>query len=321
MSKTAQTIEIDADEPGFIGLQHIVATAGLEFDAFGRRSAGPINQGGGSGLLWMSRAFLAAGALLASAALALADGDMHQSPELVNAPIAAPAAVAPAAPVAEAAPPSRRSGRRRTRLARAHERRVARAAAALTRSVDPFGGIRHLTIGSVPAPLPPAHGDDVGAAVATLEAPAPAGNREAAAPTPDTSASAFEGAREAASHSLAEMLAKHAFEEGVPVALAKAVVRIESGGNARASNHGALGLMQIKWATARAVGFSGPAAGLLVADTNLRFGMKVLAQAYRDAHGDLCGALMRYQSGHLARRANAANRAYCARARSLMARG
>ncbi len=268
-----------------------------------------------------SRAILAAGTLLASASLALADGQMHQSPELVDAPVASAPSTAPTpVPVADRAEPRGRSGRRRTRLARERERRVARAAAELTRSIDPFGGIRHLTIGSVPAPLPPAHGDDVGSAVATLETPPP-GNREAAAPTPDTSASAFEGAREAASHSLAELLAKHAFEEGVPVALAKAVVRIESGGNARATNHGALGLMQIKWATARAVGFSGPAVGLLVADTNLRFGMKVLAQAYRDAHGDLCGALMRYQSGHLARHPNAANRAYCAHARSLMARG
>ena len=108
--------------------------------------------------------------------------------------------------------------------------------------------------------------------------------------------------------------------EAEPVGPGQVAVRIESGGNARAANHGALGLMQIKWATARAVGFSGPAVGLLVADTNLRFGMKVLAQAYRDAHGDICGALMRYQSGHLARHASAANRAYCARARSFMAR-
>ena len=199
-----------------------------------------------------SRAILAAGTLLASASLALADGQMHQSPELVDAPVASAPSTAPTpVPVADRAEPRGRSGRRRTRFARERERRVARAAAELTRSIDPFGGIRHLTIGSVPAPLPPAHGDDVGSAVATLETPPP-GNREAAAPTPDTSASAFEGAREAASHSLAELLAKHAFEEGVPVALAKAVVRIESGGNARATNHGALGLMQIKWATARA---------------------------------------------------------------------
>ncbi|WP_237482072.1 lytic transglycosylase domain-containing protein [Lichenibacterium dinghuense] len=268
----------------------------------------------------MSRAVLATGALLVSASLASADGQAHFSPLLQDTPTP-PIAAAPApAPVAEQAPAGRtRSGRRRTRIARERERRVARAAAALNRSVDPFGGIRHLTIGSTPAPLPPSHEGDVGSAVATLETPPP-GNREAAAPTPGTSAATFEGAREAASHSLAELLAKHAFAEGVPVALAKAVVRIESGGNARASNHGALGLMQIKWATARAVGFSGPAVGLLVADTNLRYGMKVLAQAYRDAHGDVCGALMRYQSGHLARHPNAANRAYCAHARSLMAR-
>ena len=102
-----------------------------------------------------SRAILAAGALLATASLALADGGIHQSPELVNPPIAAAPNAAPAPmPVAEKAEPRGRSGRRRTRLAWARERRVARAAAELTRSVDPFAGIRHLTIGSVPAPLP-----------------------------------------------------------------------------------------------------------------------------------------------------------------------
>lgn len=266
----------------------------------------------------MSRAFFVAGALLASASLAQADGQATFSPDLKDAPAPAPAAAA--ASQAPAMVPSRpKLSRRQARVARARERRVARAAAELSRSIDPTAGIRHLTIGAIPAPLPPGHPNDVSDAVATLERP-PSGNTEAAAPSPGAAVPDFAGAREAASHSLADMLARHAFQEGVPVALAKAVVRIESGGNARAANHGALGLMQIKWATARAVGFSGPAVGLLVADTNLQFGMKVLAQAYRDAHGDLCGALMRYQSGHLARHPSAANRSYCAKARSLMAR-
>lgn len=101
--------------------------------------------------------------------------------------------------------------------------------------------------------------------------------------------------------------------------LAQAVVRIESRGNAHASNGGALGLMQIKPGTARAAGFSGGAAGLFVAETNLHFGMKILGEAYRSSGGDVCRALMRYQSGHLASRMSRANRVYCSRARAIMA--
>ncbi len=105
----------------------------------------------------------------------------------------------------------------------------------------------------------------------------------------------------------------------MPVRLAEAVVRIESRGNPQASHRGALGLMQIKPETARAVGFSGGAMALLGAETNLHFGMKILAAAYRSARGDICRALMQYQSGHLATRVSPANRAYCSKARAIMA--
>ena len=245
------------------------------------------------------------------------------SPELMNAP----AAVAAPAPVAEAAPaPRGKASKRRTRVSRARHRSRPTELAA-TEPAEPAaavarGDAKTLTIGSIPAPLPPGHDDGkVADAVATLEAPppAPSGNTEPASRTAGPGATPSAGLREMGSETVAALLAKHALENGVPVALARAVVRIESRGNAHAQNHGALGLMQIKYGTARAVGFAGPAVALLVADTNLRYGMKVLAQAWRDAGGDLCGALMRYQSGHLARHASAANRAYCSRARAFMA--
>jgi soluble lytic murein transglycosylase-like protein len=122
-----------------------------------------------------------------------------------------------------------------------------------------------------------------------------------------------------ASSAVRELIRRHATENGVPVALADAVVRIESRYNPRASNGGALGLMQIKPQTARGLGYGGPAAGLFDAETNLRFGMKYLAQAYRLSHGDTCATVMRYQSGHYATRLSAANRAYCGKARAIMA--
>ncbi len=117
-----------------------------------------------------------------------------------------------------------------------------------------------------------------------------------------------------------EIIAKHAAANGVPFKLADAVVRIESTYKPHVSSSaGALGLMQIKPATARGVGFSGAAGDLYSAETNIRFGMKYLAQVYRQSGGDLCGTVMRYQSGAYAKHMNAANRAYCSKARSIMA--
>lgn len=143
--------------------------------------------------------------------------------------------------------------------------------------------------------------------------------QEPAAKTPAETRPDTNQAVETASPTLATLIAKHAAAAGVPVGLAQAVVRIESRGNARASHAGALGLMQIKAGTARAAGFMGNASGLLDADTNLRFGMKVLADAYRGAGGDVCRALMKYQSGHLATHMTRANRTYCSKARAFMA--
>jgi soluble lytic murein transglycosylase-like protein len=55
------------------------------------------------------------------------------------------------------------------------------------------------------------------------------------------------------------LIAAKAQSHGVPVALAHAVVRIESNYNPRAVGGRALGLMQIKHATARGIGFTGSA--------------------------------------------------------------
>lgn len=115
------------------------------------------------------------------------------------------------------------------------------------------------------------------------------------------------------------LIARHAAANGVPFELADAVVRIESRYNPRAYNAGALGLMQIKARTARGVGFRGPDSALFEPETNIRYGVRYLAQAYRLAGGDLCGTVMRYQSGHYARGMSAANRAYCSKARIIMA--
>jgi soluble lytic murein transglycosylase-like protein len=119
---------------------------------------------------------------------------------------------------------------------------------------------------------------------------------------------------------LRALVAHHAAQNGVPFALADAVVRVESNYNPRAANRsGAMGLMQIKAQTARGEGFNGHASQLLNPETNVRYAMRYLATAYRMAGGDLCGTVMRYQQGHGARRMTSADVSYCNKARGYMA--
>ena len=61
---------------------------------------------------------------------------------------------------------------------------------------------------------------------------------------------------------------------------------------------GASGLMQIKVATARSMGYRGTAAGLLDPETNLTYGVRDLAGAYRAANGHHARAVGYYASGY-----------------------
>jgi soluble lytic murein transglycosylase-like protein len=109
------------------------------------------------------------------------------------------------------------------------------------------------------------------------------------------------------------MIARHASAHGLPIPLADAVVRVESTYNPRASNGVNLGLTQISFATARALGYAGSRDGLFDPETNLRYGLRYLAGAYRLAKGDTCGTILRYQAGHRAVTMTSAARAYCAK--------
>ncbi len=115
-----------------------------------------------------------------------------------------------------------------------------------------------------------------------------------------------------ANSSLNALIAKYAAAEGVPVALAHAVIRVESNyrTNARGSA-GEIGLMQIKPATARGMGFSGSAKALYDPATNLRWGMKYLGRAHQLGGGETCGTILRYNAGHGAKRMNKVSAAYC----------
>ncbi len=117
------------------------------------------------------------------------------------------------------------------------------------------------------------------------------------------------------------LIAKHASNNGVPVSLAHAVVSIES--NYRPGIRGGageIGLMQIKPATARMMGFRGSTKALYNPDTNLKYGMKYLAGAYRMSGGTVCGTVLRYNAGHGARRMNPISARYCRKAKRILGR-
>jgi hypothetical protein len=94
------------------------------------------------------------------------------------------------------------------------------------------------------------------------------------------------------------LIAKHAAANGVPEHLVRRLIRIESRGNAAAVHRGNYGLMQIRHATARGVGYTGEAAGLLDPDTNLTYAVRYLAAAYRAAGCDADRAVKYYQRGY-----------------------
>ncbi len=115
------------------------------------------------------------------------------------------------------------------------------------------------------------------------------------------------------------LIASTARKHGVPVSLARAVVKVESNYNPRArGSAGEVGLMQIKPATARGIGYRGPIKALYDPATNLEWGMRYLAKAHELADGDTCGTILRYNAGHYARRMNPVSKRYCTRVRALM---
>lgn len=119
--------------------------------------------------------------------------------------------------------------------------------------------------------------------------------------------------------SIDRLVMKYAEESGLDPDLIHTVITIESGYKPRVRNGNAVGLMQILPSTARGLGYRGSAAGLYDPEMNIKYGVKYLALAFQLSDGDLCQTLMRYQSGHDARRMNAANRAYCAKAKIVIA--
>jgi soluble lytic murein transglycosylase-like protein len=101
-----------------------------------------------------------------------------------------------------------------------------------------------------------------------------------------------------ANGNLDALIARHAAANNVPEDLVRRVIKRESGGNPRVVSAGNYGLMQIKLATAHSMGYTGNAAGLLDADTNMTYAVKYLAGAYRVANGNTDRAVHYYAAGY-----------------------
>jgi soluble lytic murein transglycosylase-like protein len=95
------------------------------------------------------------------------------------------------------------------------------------------------------------------------------------------------------------MITTHAKANLVPETLVHRVIVRESKYQASLLGRGgAIGLMQIKLATARSLGYTGTAEGLRDPATNLLYGIKYLAGAYRAANGDHDRAVHYYAAGY-----------------------
>jgi hypothetical protein len=97
---------------------------------------------------------------------------------------------------------------------------------------------------------------------------------------------------------LNRLIEKYALLYDVPVDFVRRVVKRESNFRPSAYNRGHWGLMQIKHATARGMGYRGPPNGLLNAETNLKYAVKYLRGAWMVADGNPDLADRLYQRGY-----------------------
>lgn len=94
------------------------------------------------------------------------------------------------------------------------------------------------------------------------------------------------------------LISQYSAAYAVPEALVRRVVHRESRGRPEARNGKYWGLMQILPSTARSMGHSGTPKDLLDAETNLKYGVKYLAGAYKVADQNFDRAVRLYASGY-----------------------
>jgi hypothetical protein len=97
---------------------------------------------------------------------------------------------------------------------------------------------------------------------------------------------------------LDRLITYYAKLNNIPEELVHRVVKRESTYNPRAYHSGNYGLMQIRYNTAKGLGYEGPAEGLFDAETNLKYATKYLAGAWMVADNENDGAVKLYASGY-----------------------
>ncbi len=95
-----------------------------------------------------------------------------------------------------------------------------------------------------------------------------------------------------------DLIAQLAQVHGVPEAFVHRVVKRESRYQPGVVSRRCYGLMQLKHATARSMGYDGSPGGLLDPHVNLTYGIPYLANAYKLADGDADRAVRLYSSGY-----------------------
>jgi soluble lytic murein transglycosylase-like protein len=109
-------------------------------------------------------------------------------------------------------------------------------------------------------------------------------------------------------------------KRGLPPAIADAVMKVESNYNAASrGKDGEYGLMQVMPPTARMLGLQGPIETLAEPETNIRLGVRYLAEAWTLAKGDICTAAMKYRAGHGETRFSVLSVRYCTEVRRHLA--
>lgn len=126
----------------------------------------------------------------------------------------------------------------------------------------------------------------------------PAGHVPKAAAVPSAPGAMLLGYASSERGPLDGLIAHYATQYSVPEHLVRRVIVRESGYNPGARNGPYFGLMQISHATARGMGYSGDAQGLLDAETNLRYAVRYLAGAYMTAGGNDDRAVQFYARGY-----------------------
>ncbi|MDR3496795.1 MAG: transglycosylase SLT domain-containing protein [Ancalomicrobiaceae bacterium] len=117
-----------------------------------------------------------------------------------------------------------------------------------------------------------------------------------------------------------KLIEDEATADHLPVKLALAVVAVES--DFKADKHGddgKLGLFQLRYPIAKALGYKGTSAELLDPATNVKWGMKYLAGAYTRAGGDTCKTAMKFIGGHYQDEFKPIHAAYCQKLEDRMA--